>query len=62
MNSASAVDCATISYFFEHHEKTPEPRLKQYPEVLFISSMEPAQSLSENPCSLKLWHLSYFTP
>jgi len=42
INSASAVDCATISCFFEHQEKTPVPRLKQYPEVLLISSREPA--------------------
>ena len=51
-NSASAVDCATISCSFELHEKTPDPKLKQYPEVLFISSIEPPQSQSDKPVSL----------
>jgi len=41
INSTFVVDCATISCFLEHHEKIPKPRLKQYPELLFISSKEP---------------------
>jgi hypothetical protein len=54
MNSVSAVDYATIPCFFKHHEKTPEPRPKQYYEVLLMSSIDPTQSLFENLYSLKL--------
>ena len=45
INSSFAVNFATISCFLEHHEKMPEPRLKQYPEVLSIFSKEPPQSI-----------------
>jgi len=62
MNSASAVDYATISCFFVHHENILEPMLKQYLEVLFMSSTDPAQSLSENPYNLNSWHFSNLTP
>ena len=40
-NSASAIDYAIVSCFFELHEKATDPKQKQYPEVLFISSIEP---------------------
>ena len=62
MNSASVVDYATIPCFFKHHEKTHEPRLKQYYEVLHMSSIDRAQSLSENLYSLKFRHFSNLTP
>ena len=62
MNSASAVDYATIPCFFKHHEKTHEPRLTQYYKVLLMSSIDRAQSLSENLYSLKLRHFSNLTP
>jgi len=38
INSVSVIDWTTVSYFLEHHEKVPEPILKQYSEVLFILS------------------------
>lgn len=44
--SASADDWATVCCFLEAHENTPEPNENAYPEVLFISSADPAQSLS----------------
>lgn len=51
-NSASIVNCTILSCFLEHQRKS----LIQYPNVLFMSSMDPAQSLSENPYSLKFSH------
>ena len=62
MNSASAVDCATNFLFLDDHENIPEPRLKQWPEVLLTSSADPTQSLFENPSNLKLGHFSHVTP
>ncbi|KAM6547903.1 hypothetical protein CsatB_030012 [Cannabis sativa] len=44
--SASADDCATVACFFDAHENIPDPSVKAYPDVLFMSSMDPAQSLS----------------
>ncbi|XP_029125461.1 uncharacterized protein LOC114915230 [Cajanus cajan] len=44
--SASAVDCATVAYFFDAQEKNPDPSEKAYLDVLFMSSIDPAQSLS----------------
>jgi len=62
MNFASVVDCATISCFLDDHENIVDPRLKQNPEVLFMSSMNPPQSLSEKPCNLNSWHFKNLTP
>jgi hypothetical protein len=41
----STVDCSTISCFLDDHENIVDPRLNQNPEVLFMSSMNPPQSL-----------------
>jgi hypothetical protein len=41
MNSAFAVDYATIPCFFKHYEKTPKPRLKQYYKVLLMLLINP---------------------
>jgi hypothetical protein len=51
MNSASTVNCAIISCFLDDHENIIDPRLKRNPEVLFMSSMNPPQSLLEKPCN-----------
>ena len=47
--SASAVDWATVSYFLEFYKNTPDSSEKTYPEVLFMSSIYPVQSLSVYP-------------
>ncbi|KAM1702900.1 hypothetical protein ACFXTN_025980 [Malus domestica] len=52
MYSASAVDNATHCCLTEDQEKTPLPKVKAYPDVLFISSSEPLQSLSQNPTKI----------
>jgi hypothetical protein len=39
-------DRVTMGCFFDAHATAPDPRLKIYPDVLFLSSMEPAKSLS----------------
>jgi len=39
MYLASVDDRATTIYFLEHQEISPNPRLKQFPEVDFLSSM-----------------------
>jgi len=53
MNSASAVDCARVSCFFEHHEKISKPSLKQYLELLFMSSPNPTYSVNHKA---KIYH------
>ncbi|CAI0425245.1 unnamed protein product, partial [Linum tenue] len=50
--SASAEDRATVFCFFELHEMGFEPRQNMYPDVLFRSSSDPAQSLSVYSVSL----------
>ena len=44
--SASADEIVTIGYFFDAHDKAPDPKWKIYPKVLFLSSMLPTKSLS----------------
>ena len=43
-------------------EITAEPRLKQHPDVLFLSVVHPAQSESINPCNFKSHSESYRRP
>ena len=49
INLTLAINLAIFSYFLETHENTPEPSVKQYHEVIFTSSIDPSQSLSEKP-------------
>ena len=41
-SSASVVDNVTIGCFLEDYEIAPEPSMKTYPEVLFLSFKSPA--------------------
>ncbi|KAG6467837.1 hypothetical protein ZIOFF_072401 [Zingiber officinale] len=45
-------DCATLCCFLDTHENIAEPKEKQYPEVLFMSSKDPPRSLSQYPTRL----------
>uniref|UniRef100_A0A7C8Z9U4 Uncharacterized protein n=1 Tax=Opuntia streptacantha TaxID=393608 RepID=A0A7C8Z9U4_OPUST len=62
MYSASDDERATTSCFFELQEIAPEPMQKTCPEVLFLSSTQPAQSLSQYPNNLKSELLEYQIP
>ena len=44
MYSASIVLRETLDYFLLCHEVLADPKLKQYPEVLFLSEALPTQS------------------
>jgi hypothetical protein len=46
MYSASSMMRAILDYFLLCHEIMADPRLKQHPEVLFVSETLPAQSKS----------------
>lgn len=60
--SASVDDKATVACFFELHAITPEPKRKQFPFVLFLSSWDPAQTLSVYPVRKKHSFFLYQTP
>ena len=51
--SASAVERAVISCFLELQVIAVDPKVNMFLEVLFLSSTDPAQSLSVKPLSLK---------
>ena len=46
--SASKDDNATVACFFDTQDIAPEPRLKMYPLVLFLSSTKPADHCQYN--------------
>jgi hypothetical protein len=46
MYSISAMLRAMLDFFLLYHEIMADPRLKQHPEVLFLSKTLPAQSES----------------
>ncbi|XP_016648949.1 PREDICTED: LEAF RUST 10 DISEASE-RESISTANCE LOCUS RECEPTOR-LIKE PROTEIN KINASE-like 2.5 [Prunus mume] len=50
--SASAVDNATVLCFFDDHDITFLPKKKTCSDVLLLSSIAPAQSLSVNPTKM----------
>jgi hypothetical protein len=54
MYYASAVLRAMPDCFLLCHEIIADPKLKQYPEVLFLSETLPAQSASVYPLNVKL--------
>ena len=41
--------------FFDAHATDPDPKLNTYQDVFFLSSIEPAKSLSVYPINLKFW-------
>jgi hypothetical protein len=45
--SASEEDLETVACFFARHEIKDLPIKKQYPDIDFLVSMQPAQSASE---------------
>ena len=49
MYSASVLDVATVSCFFELHKMSPEPRLNAYPEMDRSVSLHAPQSESTQP-------------
>ena len=51
--SASVEDSVTMGYFFDAHATDSNPKLNTYPDVLFLSSIEPAKSLLVYPINLK---------
>jgi hypothetical protein len=53
MYSASTVLRAILDCFLLCHEIMIDPKLKQHPEVLFLSAMLPAQSESVYPLNVK---------
>jgi hypothetical protein len=53
MYSASVVLREILDCFLLFHEVMADPRLKQHPEVLFLSETLPTQSESVYPYSLK---------
>jgi hypothetical protein len=53
MYSASAVLRAMLDYFLLYHDIMDNPKLKQHPEVLFLSETLPAQSASVYPLNVK---------
>ena len=59
---ASAELSATDFCFLLHQEVIPDPRLKQYPLVLFRSTGLPVQSASVNPLNLMSLPRVYFSP
>jgi hypothetical protein len=54
MYSASVVLRAILDYFLLCHEIIVDPKLKQHPEVFFLSETLPAQSASVYPLNVKL--------
>jgi hypothetical protein len=54
MYSASVVLRAVLDCFLLYHEIIADPKLKQHPEVLFLSETLPAQSASVYPLNVKL--------
>ena len=59
MYSASVVLNATDFYFLLHQDTIPNPTLKQYPKVLFMSIELPTQSVFVNSLSLTSSPLPY---
>jgi len=57
INSAFAIDCATMSCFLDDHENIHDLRLKQNPKMIFMSSIYLPQSLSEKPYNFNFWLL-----
>jgi hypothetical protein len=53
MYSAFAVLRAILDCFLLCHEIMADPKLKQHPEVLFLSATFPAQSASVYPLNVK---------
>jgi hypothetical protein len=53
MYSASAALRAMLDCFLLYHEIMADPKLKQHPEVLFLSETLPAQSESVYPLNVK---------
>lgn len=62
MYSASAVKSVMISCFLEYQVIALVLRVKTLLDVLFLSSSELTQSLSEYPCNLNLVEHVYQTP
>jgi hypothetical protein len=54
MYSASDVLREILDFFLLYHEIMANPKLKQHPEVLFLSATLPAQSESVYPLNVKL--------
>lgn len=52
--STSADDCALLSCFLDTHENITKLNVHAYTEVVFMSSVDLARSLSVLPISLKL--------
>ena len=48
--------------FFEAHAIDHDPKLNTYPDVLFLSSIEPTKSLSVYPINLKFEFDVYWIP
>ena len=62
MYSASIVLSETLVCFLLSHESTPDPKLKQHPEMLFLSSTLPTQSESVQPHNLNSLSAVYLSP
>jgi hypothetical protein len=60
--SASVEDRVTMGCFFDAHATASDPRLKIYPDVLFLSLMEPGKSLLVYPISSKFKLYVYEIP
>jgi hypothetical protein len=54
MYSASTVLREILDCFLLYHEIMADPKLKQHPEVLFLSATLPTQSESVYPLNVKL--------
>ena len=48
--------------FFDAHVADPDAKLNTYPDVLFLSSIEPTKSLSVYPINLKFELDVYWIP
>jgi hypothetical protein len=62
MYSASAVERVTEFCFLEAQDTRDLPKNWQVPDVLFLSSLHPAQSASEYPIKSKVDPLGYQRP
>ena len=51
-----------MGFFFDAHATDPDPKLNTYQDVLFLSSIEPAKSLSVYPIKLKFELDVYWIP
>lgn len=60
--SSSSDDKVTMDCFFETHATAPNSKLNTYPDVFFLSSTQPAKSLSIYPINLKSKYDVYRTP